>query len=412
MTTSKIALVTLALLLSTGTGTRPTIAASDDRWFVNYVNAHGGCAFLFARENDLFRSKPATDWSDNNIVEAVNVYKGCEINNCTVSGNYRKTVGLGTDPWCKAILSSTEYPRAFQDFEDRLRNVITPARNLENRRKAQKAAQVEVANADVQRNRDQATKDAQQRQEQLLEQARRDREAAEDARQQQQARVEFEKAQAASRLAQAEDDAHRKQEQLREQAQRDREAAEATARLAEREEPKIAEATREAEAARQARHAAEQRLAESTSRLEAQETARKQQADQEAAVARQTAAQEAVAQANLPVNILGTAYAAYVDVKRCQEAREGYQLGYISDPEMNQAKDAVLTIEQTMKSKLDQNTTTDDVWSRVATTEGRSFHPSGDYQAGTRTLCRSRLALLLGILREQAPETGVIKKDF
>jgi hypothetical protein len=79
---------------------------------------------------------------------------------------------------------------------------------------------------------------------------------------------------------------------------------------------------------------------------------------------------------------------------------------------MNQAKDAVLTIEQTMKSKLDQNTTTDDVWSRIATTEGRNFHPSGDYQAGTRALCRSRLALLLGMLRDQAPETGVMKKDF
>jgi hypothetical protein len=101
-----------------------------------------------------------------------------------------------------------------------------------------------------------------------------------------------------------------------------------------------------------------------------------------------------------------------VDVKRCRDAREGYLQGYISDPEMSQAKTAVQTIEQTMKSKLDQNTTTDEVWSRVATTEGRNFHPSGDYQEGTRSFCRNKLSLLLGMLRDQAPETTVIKKDF
>jgi hypothetical protein len=138
-------------------------------------------------------------------------------------------------------------------------------------------------------------------------------------------------------------------------------------------------------------------------------TEQKQKAAQEAASAKQ---KEDIAQANLPINILGTAYASYVDVKRCQEARDGYSTIYISIPEMNQARDAVRQIEQTMRSKLDQNTTTDDVWSRVATTEGRNFHPSGDYQERTRMLCRERLALLLGILREQAPERGIIEKDF
>jgi hypothetical protein len=80
----------------------------------------------------------------------------------------------------------------------------------------------------------------------------------------------------------------------------------------------------------------------------------------EAAAARKAAAVEAAAErkvqeaaaarANLPINILGTAYASYVDVKRCQEARDGYATIYISNPEMDQARDAVLTIEQTMKS--------------------------------------------------------------
>jgi alkylated DNA nucleotide flippase Atl1 len=138
-------------------------------------------------------------------------------------------------------------------------------------------------------------------------------------------------------------------------------------------------------------------------------TEQNQKAAQEAASAKQ---KDDIAQAKLPINILGTAYASYVDVKRCQEAPDGYSTIYISIPEMNQARDAVRQIEQTMRSKLDQNTTTDDVWSRVATTEGRNFRPSGDYQEGTRMLCRERLALLLSILREHAPELGTIKKDF
>jgi hypothetical protein len=410
-------------------GTRPTIAASPAEEFRNRVIAQGGCAniHIFSdaipkfpkmpeRLNEaILYGKPLVDWSDGDVAATIRLYKDCvallhasQVNSCVARGN------AGRRDYCEKTVSESDRSLLSlqHSFENNVGSAVMGARKLDNLRKAQQTAQIELAKAESQRKRDQAEKDAQQQQEQLREQAQRDREAAEEARQQQQARVEFEKAQAERRLAQAEEDAHRKQEQLREQAQRDREAADATARLAEREEPKIAEATREAEAARHARHAAEQRLAEIRSRMEAQEMARKQQADQDAAEQKQKVAQEAAAQANLPINILGTAYASYVDVKRCQEARDGYAAIYISNPEMDHAKDAVRTIEQTMKSKLDQNTTTDDVWSRVATTEGRNFHPSRDYQEGTRSLCRSRLEALLRILRDQAPETGMIKKDF
>jgi hypothetical protein len=401
VTTSKIALVTLALLLSTVAGTQSTNAAPADD-VKNFIIAHG-CFSAGAPMYPLPGGGRAfgtlgIDWSENDITTAVDIYG----DRCASGDPLSRTKG------------EIKY-----NFEKNLRNFIEHDRNLDNQKKAQQVAQIalqqseeqrkhdqaekeaqqlleqtRLTNIEAQKQRDQATKDAQQKQEQLLAQAQRDREAAEDARQQQQARVEFEKTQAASRLAQAEDDAHRKQEQLREQAQRDREAAAATAKLAETEEPKLAEAIKEAEAARHARQAAEQRLAEIRSRIEEQEKARKQQADreaaeqkqkvaQEAAAARQKADQEAAAQANLPINILGTAYASYVDVKRCQEARDGYATIYISNPEMDQARDAVRQIEQTMRSKLDQNITTDDIWSRVATTEGRNFHPSGDYQEGT-----------------------------
>jgi hypothetical protein len=454
-----------------------TIAASSaaEEFKRILLMPRGGCIniHLFSNGLDFERArnagvneprlygKPLIDWSDDDVAATIQMYNSCvtkmhtiHVNACVNQqmANARTPnsgVMPGTPPLvllngCETRVSESDRGAVLflsEKFKSGISSMVINARNLDNQRKTQQAAQIKLANAEAQRRRDQAEKEAKQRQEQLLEQtrlanieaqkqrdqatkdaqqkheqllaqARRDKEAAEDARQQQQASIEFEKAQAATRLAQAEDDAHRKQEQLREQAQHDREAAEATARLAEREEPKLAEAIKEAEAARHAREAAERRLAEIRSRMEIQETARKQQADQDAAEQRQKATQEADAQAKLPINILGTAYATYVDVKRCQEAREGYLQGYISDPEMSQAKDAVLTIEQTMKSKLDQNTTTDDVWSRIATTEGRNFHPSGDYQAGTRALCRSRLALLLGMLRDQAPETSVMKKDF
>ena len=61
---------------------------------------------------------------------------------------------------------------------------------------------------------------------------------------------------------------------MRAQAQRDKEAAEEARRSAEREEPKIAEATKEAEEALRARQEAEQRLAEIRGRTEAQQRTR------------------------------------------------------------------------------------------------------------------------------------------
>jgi hypothetical protein len=63
--------------------------------------------------------------------------------------------------------------------------------------------------------------------------------------------------------------------QLLEQAKRDREAAKEARRSAEREEPRIAEATREAEEAQRARQEAEERLAKIRSQIEDQDRARK-----------------------------------------------------------------------------------------------------------------------------------------
>jgi hypothetical protein len=131
--------------------------------------------------------------------------------------------------------------------------------------------------------------------------------------------------------------------------------------------------------------------------------------------ARQAAKQrqeEEVVRAKLPINVLATAYAAYIDVKRCYEAREGYLARYITDIEMEQARNAVQQIEEALKPKLDQNAKADDVWSRVEQTEGRKFSLGRDYQAGARMICQDQLGLLLQTLHEQVPESGKVKKDF
>lgn len=102
-----------------------------------------------------------------------------------------------------------------------------------------------------------------------------------------------------------------------------------------------------------------------------------------------------------------TAYAAYIDVKRCYDARGGYSAIYISGPEMEQAKNAVQRIEQATRPRLDPDNTSDDVWLRVVQTD-RNFQASGDYAEGTRFLCQGRLALVLRILQEQVPASATI----
>jgi hypothetical protein len=169
MTTNKIALVTLALLLSTGASTRPTIAASSSAsdWSRPYEQ-WWTCKRFLGNENqgEVILSKPALDWSDNDIVIAVGAHKDCwvklraaQINDCVRRGSRLD--------WCERYvspISKAEY------FEAQFRRIIMDARNLNNQRKAQQAAQIELANAEAQRRRNQAEKNAQQKQEQLREQ--------------------------------------------------------------------------------------------------------------------------------------------------------------------------------------------------------------------------------------------------
>jgi hypothetical protein len=114
----------------------------------------------------------------------------------------------------------------------------------------------------------------------------------------------------------------------------------------------------------------------------------------------------------IPQVVLGTAYLAYLDVKRCYEARESYAVGYITYQEMELAKNTVRQIEDAMRPKLDPGTTTDNVWSAVVKDDDKPFYPSRDLVEGDRRRCRERFNWLLEILRQKVPESGRIEKDF
>lgn len=86
---------------------------------------------------------------------------------------------------------------------------------------------------------------------------------------------------------------------------------------------------------------------------------------------------ESTAQAQAPRNVLGRAYASYMFIKRCYDAREGYAAVYISQPEMEQARGAVRQIEEFIKPKLESGTTAD----QLAANDGsRGEHLPADHR--------------------------------
>ena len=114
----------------------------------------------------------------------------------------------------------------------------------------------------------------------------------------------------------------------------------------------------------------------------------------------------------IPKVVLGTAYLAYADVKRCYEARESYAVGYLAYEEMELARNTVRQIEDAMRPKLDPGTTTDDIWSAYMKNDDRHFSPSRDFVERDRRRCRERFNWLLKILRQNVPESYRIEKDF
>lgn len=233
----------------------------DNQWLERFLTANGGCAqyhSIFApwhmqdvqsRSTAELFGKPVLKWSDNDVGTALRLFQDCEakghakwLSGCMGYGHY-------TQSECEQPIMAPPNLYPSREFEKWLRNTVAMARNQDIQQKAQ-----------------------------------------------QQAKIDVEKAQAENKRVQAEEAAQQKEQGLREQAQRDKGAAEEAAKTAAREEPRIAEATKEAADARRQRDEAEQRLAKIRSQTQAQmkegqqALARRQQAEKEAAA-------EAVAQA-------------------------------------------------------------------------------------------------------------------
>ena len=114
--------------------------------------------------------------------------------------------------------------------------------------------------------------------------------------------------------------------------------------------------------------------------------------------------------ARSPEGVLAASYDAYINVRQCYEARKGYNAVYVSNSEMEESKDAVKRIEQSLKSKLDRSMSTDDVWERVS---GKRRDSVGrDYQEYMRRRCGIWLGSLTRILREQGFSEPARRKDF
>jgi hypothetical protein len=218
--------------------------AGEERWLQNYFDANGGCgqhrlAFnrlgniaIDVRRNfprganpEVF-GKPVSDWTDEDIKDAMGIYLKCEAqidaaqkNRCMASGYSEKHCDRGGPDTVTMTLA--------KGVERDLRQIVYEVRERVGVQQRQQAAQ-------------------------------QTQEAARAIRQQ--------------KLA--EDEARRRQQELSEQIARDRAAAAEAARRAEIEEPKIAEALKEADEARRAREAAEQKLANIRSQLRVQERAR------------------------------------------------------------------------------------------------------------------------------------------
>jgi len=138
--------------------------------------------------------------------------------------------------------------------------------------------------------------------------------------------------------------------------------------------------------------------------LQAAEERQVRRADQQAQEQREQS-EEAARQAREPQNILRLAYARYIHIKECFEAREDYLSVYISDEEMKRAKEAVTTIESKLKAALPPGITTDQLWAQAADAREAQMPVVASF-------CQGNLRFLEQTYRQIAPEETRPKKDF
>lgn len=104
-----------------------------------------------------------------------------------------------------------------------------------------------------------------------------------------------------------------------------------------------------------------------------------------------------------PRYLLQQSYAYYIHVKRCYDARSGYQLVFISEPEADRARDAVRAIEKFLKA-ADVSLDGDALWQKA--------NESVDKVSLTREGCQASYRDLVGAYRRVDPSEAGTKKDF
>jgi hypothetical protein len=101
-----------------------------------------------------------------------------------------------------------------------------------------------------------------------------------------------------------------------------------------------------------------------------------------------------------PINRLAMAYQAYVQVQLCYKQRQGYQIVWVNDVEMDRARRAIKAIEQKF-TKDDPSIDTNKLWQSVLTP-----------MAVDQDLCRFSVNQLLATWSQIGPSDFSAEKDF
>jgi hypothetical protein len=107
-----------------------------------------------------------------------------------------------------------------------------------------------------------------------------------------------------------------------------------------------------------------------------------------------------------PLNIIGNSYMQYIGVRKCYEAREGYQVVYISVPELARAREAVKALEE-KALQLNPDIRKDEMWRVANENVDASRNPV------IRDTCQYVLKMLMDSYRYHFPaKADGVEKDF
>lgn len=119
---------------------------------------------------------------------------------------------------------------------------------------------------------------------------------------------------------------------------------------------------------------------------------------------------------------LTRAYELYAMVKHCHEVRSGYLMVYVSDSELERARQAARDIERYLKQWLDPKQDTDALWSIATESVEPRLSAWLKKEEATRTYgmvrnylpnpCKKDFQILLDLHRTYFPEARRIEKDF